>query len=317
MEINSFKMLWRSDDLEMIRCDFCGSEAHDDLFVRPDGMRMVVCTKCGLCFLNPRPKEEQIIQFYDINYFKRTRRTFGIEGPRFHDRLRLTAQKKMDMISYEYNLNGKKILEVGCATGEFCYLAQRKGAKVSGIDISSDIIDIAKRRYKDINFREGTIEDIPSGEIYDAIFAFEVIEHVISPKRFFESVKSHLTSDGMFILSTPNLSCGVSVGLEKWAGSNYYFDHLYFFTIETITKYAMEMKMSVQNWYTGDGKGIYKKSLRRDLKNFMQLIMHKLRVLNYLYEIKAIYDRSINKNRPPGYISKGNSHNLLVFIKNK
>lgn len=308
-------MLWKSNNLEMIRCDFCGSEAHDSLFVRPDGLKMVVCTECGLCFLNPRPKEDQIMQLYDINYFKRARRIFGIRL--LHRNLLWLAQNKMNIISHECNLSGKKILEVGCATGEFCYLAQRKGAKASGIDISRDIIDIAKHRYKNINFREGTIEDIPSGEIYDAIFAFEVIEHVISPKRFFKSVKSHLTSDGMFILSTPNLSCGISIGLEKWISSSFCFDHLYFFTIEAITQYGTEMNMTVQNWYTGGGKGIYKKSLRRDLKNFMQLIMHKLRVLNYLYEIKAIYDRSINKNRPPGYISKGNSHNLLVFIKNK
>lgn len=45
-------------------------------------------------------------------------------------------------------LNGKNILDIGCAIGSFTKYVADKGYKVEGIDISPNMIDIAKSKVK-------------------------------------------------------------------------------------------------------------------------------------------------------------------------
>ena len=47
--------------------------------------------------------------------------------------------------------SGKKVLDVGCGTGELAFLISKKGAKVKGIDYSEEGIDIAKKKYRHSN----------------------------------------------------------------------------------------------------------------------------------------------------------------------
>jgi len=47
---------------------------------------------------------------------------------------------------------GNEILDLGCGTGFFANEFQKNGAKVIGVDIGKELIDIAKKNYKDIKF---------------------------------------------------------------------------------------------------------------------------------------------------------------------
>jgi len=53
-------------------------------------------------------------------------------------------------LEYAYNLvgdvRGKTVLDFGCGTGENVIILARRGAHVVGIDISPDLIDLAKRK---------------------------------------------------------------------------------------------------------------------------------------------------------------------------
>jgi 2-polyprenyl-3-methyl-5-hydroxy-6-metoxy-1,4-benzoquinol methylase len=44
------------------------------------------------------------------------------------------------------DVRGKKILDVGCGPGLYAFLLIKKGAIVKGIDISKEVIGIAKKR---------------------------------------------------------------------------------------------------------------------------------------------------------------------------
>jgi 2-polyprenyl-3-methyl-5-hydroxy-6-metoxy-1,4-benzoquinol methylase len=83
-------------------------------------------------------------------------------------------------------LAGKKVLEIGCGDGHTSVLLARRGANVTGIDISSKLIDIARRRSK-INevddrcrFLCGPIEtaDLPENS-FDIIWGDAILHHLI------------------------------------------------------------------------------------------------------------------------------------------
>jgi len=45
---------------------------------------------------------------------------------------------------------GKKVLDIGCGSGEWCYIAAQSGAKtVDGLDIQEDMVKLAKQATSD------------------------------------------------------------------------------------------------------------------------------------------------------------------------
>ena len=58
---------------------------------------------------------------------------------------------QMERMMKGYDFDGKDILDVGCGTGEFlCRVSAEKGATLSGVDISPEMVRIAKERPEDV-----------------------------------------------------------------------------------------------------------------------------------------------------------------------
>jgi len=95
-------------------------------------------------------------------------------------------------------LNIDTILDIGCGTGGFMVKAKEAGFKVVGIDISEEMINLAKQKglevyHKDLCEFEGK---------FDACVAiFDVINYMDDEylKNFFKCVKNVLKKDGYFL----------------------------------------------------------------------------------------------------------------------
>jgi 2-polyprenyl-6-hydroxyphenyl methylase/3-demethylubiquinone-9 3-methyltransferase len=103
-------------------------------------------------------------------------------------------------------LTGKTALDVGCGAGLLTEPLTRLGAKVSGIDASAELIEVARNHARatglEIDYRAGELSAL-DGE-FDLITCMEVIEHVADPAAFVVSLARRLAPDGLLILSTPN-----------------------------------------------------------------------------------------------------------------
>jgi len=53
-----------------------------------------------------------------------------------------------------YIKKDQKVLDIGCGTGALTLKAARKGAKVKGIDINPQMLEIAKKRINDTEFKQ-------------------------------------------------------------------------------------------------------------------------------------------------------------------
>jgi len=111
----------------------------------------------------------------------------------------------------EHYCAGRRVLDAGCGTGYgSMHLAMNGAQSVVAVDISDEAIVEARRLYRRDNLRfvKGDVERLTEvsdlGGPFDVVTNFENIEHLANPTRFLAGVKQVLTSDGIFIVSTPN-----------------------------------------------------------------------------------------------------------------
>jgi ubiquinone/menaquinone biosynthesis C-methylase UbiE len=96
---------------------------------------------------------------------------------------------------------GGKVLDAGCAAGRDCGLLKDRGLVPAGIDLSEPLIEIARNKHPDIEFRQGNILNLPfEDESFDGVWAhaslvhFETTEEVVKALREFNRV---LKPDGV------------------------------------------------------------------------------------------------------------------------
>ncbi|KAB2330701.1 class I SAM-dependent methyltransferase [Bacillus mesophilum] len=103
------------------------------------------------------------------------------------------------------DLKEKIVLDIGCGMGDFAASCIKQGAKkVTGIDISSNMIMSANRRYKEVNldFQNKDIEDFTTDEgsidFISSSLAFHYIERF---DELIQKISKTLKEDGILLFS--------------------------------------------------------------------------------------------------------------------
>ncbi len=95
---------------------------------------------------------------------------------------------------------GKRVLEIGCGIGTDTVNFARHGAQVTAVDLSSQSIDVARKRVdvfglsNQVRFYDGSAEELASFvpvEPYDLIYSFGVIHHTPHPERVVEQMRQY------------------------------------------------------------------------------------------------------------------------------
>jgi 2-polyprenyl-3-methyl-5-hydroxy-6-metoxy-1,4-benzoquinol methylase len=315
-------VIWKPAELERVPCDLCGSQNQHKLYTRPDGMTVEECAGCGLAFLNPRPKPEHIKRLYQESYFQKAGSspacgyTDYLTDENRWGMLDL-ARIRLAVLQGSWSPRGKRCLEIGCASGEFCHVLARLGATPTGIDVSEFAIRTARQRYPSLDFQEGGIEAVRANGKFDAVFGFELIEHVLSPRDFLGVAAQLIAGDGLLVLTTPNLACGKKVGFERWAGFHASFEHLYFLAPETMGQYARLTGLELLSWHTGFGDGDKRWIVHpaaghspNPLKVRLKALLRSAGLLDPVRQLRRMFRDYGNM-----YSDQGEQHNLFVILK--
>ncbi len=130
-------------------------------------------------------------------------------------------------------LPGSCVLDVGCGGGLLSEAMAREGALVTGLDMSAELINVAKlhmletrQTQTDVNAQYvlGTVEDYAQKHAgsFDLITCMEMLEHVPDPASIIRACSDLLKPNGKIILSTinrtPQAFALAIVGAEYIAG---------------------------------------------------------------------------------------------------
>jgi len=103
---------------------------------------------------------------------------------------------------------GMRILDVGCGSGKFIVECAKRGAEVCGVDISREMIEIAKdfceKNNVEAELRIGDVtEELPKG--FDVCVALGVFEYFEDPKPILRNMFASTNGGGKIIFSVPSL----------------------------------------------------------------------------------------------------------------
>jgi len=84
----------------------------------------------------------------------------------------------------EIDVEGARVLDVGCGSGLFAKLMAGRGATVDGLDAADGLLAIARRRTSGAIFTIGDMEDLPYADrTFDLVTAINVFHHAADPDR--------------------------------------------------------------------------------------------------------------------------------------
>lgn len=236
---------------EQVPCPLCGAQDETPFLSAPAEpneavYHLVQCRSCDMVYMNPRPDEQSIAQFYPDDYEAYCQAVPEQNGPvrqiksylqglvrrrrlGYAPPLRRPMEKALAWLvspwcgpdpnsqtSLPYFGQGR-LLDYGCGAGAFAVRMRQRGWTVTGMDFSALAASQA-RRLHGLDVITGTLpHPAVRPESFDLISMGAVLEHVHWPHRLIDAAVTALRPGGILAVSVPNIcSWGFRFFGEDW-----------------------------------------------------------------------------------------------------
>jgi tRNA (uracil-5-)-methyltransferase TRM9 len=137
----------------------------------------------------------------------------------------------------QYTKDGNKVLDIACGNGRLYHLFEKKQVEYTGVDYSSKLIDIAKRKYSEATFYVQNMEKLhfPQNS-FDVIYCIAAFQHLPTREKRLETLSqifAILKKGGTLVFVNWNLD-------STWAQDKY-------------KKFQFEPNDFMIPWRDGDG----------------------------------------------------------------
>jgi len=203
-------------------CEICGNtlftskfKGFDKLIGITGEFKIVECNYCGVQFINPQPSYKELSKYYDNKKYYSLKR---IDKNSYKTKLKLFLYKLYFIKNKRYLLKilfspikfmirtviiekDKKLLDIGCGSGQFLYEMKQLGLDVSGIEngiLDKELADNLRIQNKDL------ISAKYPSNYFDVITINHVLEHLNNPTATIREIYRILNQDGKLIIGIPN-----------------------------------------------------------------------------------------------------------------
>lgn len=169
------------------------------------------CRKCDLIFLNPRPTEVASSVYYENSGylpFSSAARSKSVLA-QIYLLLRTYnlawKRKLIERLTRRDKSSTKRLLDIGCGTGEFLSEMRNAGWEVAGLERNFEAARYARDRLG-LNVISGTVEELAAiAERFDVIILWHVLEHLYHPRETMQHVARLLQDNGIAFIAVPNI----------------------------------------------------------------------------------------------------------------
>ena len=215
-----------------------------DYFLTKEEFTIVQCHECGLKFVNPRPSADEISSYYESpEYISHDTQGPGIRKI-IYSLIRSYTCKKKRILIEKYS-TGRRLLDIGCGTGEFISSCRTSGWEVTGVEPNQKAREIAIVKYKVDIIDEAALK-MMSKPNFDVITLWHVLEHVHQLEERMQKIKQILAENGTLIIAVPNSNSWDAQHYGKYWAAYDLPRHIYHFSINTLSQLAEKFEFSVE-----------------------------------------------------------------------
>lgn len=184
-------------------CASCACRPRFEKFTFP----YVSCTACATLYMSPRPSPAVMASYYSgsENYRYWARHIFPASERARRRKLHEPWLDRVVGYCARHGIRRGLLVEVGAGFGTFCAVARESAAfaEVVAIEPTPEMAEACRARGVTVIPRG--IEDV-TDEVRgaDVVVAFEVVEHLFEPRRFFQQCARLLRPGGLLVVSCPN-----------------------------------------------------------------------------------------------------------------
>ncbi|MDR2617560.1 MAG: class I SAM-dependent methyltransferase [Treponema sp.] len=242
----------------LIPCALCGALSFKPA-LKCEGFAYTRCACCGLVQMNPQPLAAEVGRRYGEAHGE-DYLAYELKNERPFLELQLLALKDAGFWDFEAELikrrpqgRGKpRVLDIGCATGTLLAELRDRGWDCTGVEICGPEAAYA-RKERGLDVRSRPLEENRFPENYfDAVLASHLIEHLNNPGSLVREALRILAPEGVFIVTTPNIA-GFQARLFRSSWRSAIFDHLYLFSIKTLSTLLRQQGFIIEKTATWGG----------------------------------------------------------------
>jgi len=210
-------------------CPVCGN-SKKKLYLSLEKYWFMKCKECGTVYQDHVPEINSLKQRYDEKYFDYEIKNHG----NFHSLQKYTLED-IDFYRKYAPLEGKKILDIGSATGLLLNHFKSLGMEPVGIEICEESARYAREKF-DVEVISKPLEEVKFEEnSFDAVHFSHLIEHLQDPAGFLKEVYKILKPGGPIIVTTPRIdSPAYHLYKKDWRSA--IPDHLTLFSKKTLSR---------------------------------------------------------------------------------
>ena len=201
----------------------------------------LIC-KCSHCSFEQVKMDSYAERFeYEASYFDNSKYR-DLTALRHEHKRRISILKK-------YATSDSKVVDYGCATGEFVEYACKE-FDISGCDVSEDAIRIAQEKYPTISEKFSLVDNfLNESDQYDMVTLWDVLEHIEYPLNMTIQLSEKVKEGGYLILSTPNIGSLFARIMKSYWPFMTPPEHLVFFTKRSMAYLAKKAGFDICEWY--------------------------------------------------------------------
>jgi SAM-dependent methyltransferase len=169
------------------------------------GQRFWECGACKVIYLHPTTSDADDKAFYEQDFDKWMAKRSGDESwskPEVQFEKLGGREMPLRMPWLEkLTRPGQRVLEIGSSSGFTLEALKKRGCECTGIELSPEYADYARSRGISTHSSLKALEK--SGEKFDLVLHYYVLEHVNEPRTFLEECLRYLAPGGKLMFEVP------------------------------------------------------------------------------------------------------------------
>ncbi len=291
-----------------VSCPACMVK-NDNIELTKNGFSYIECKQCKMLYISPRPTPEILSEFYpnskQYQFFNDYIFPASIEVRR--KKIFIPRVNKVLDYCEKYNVKKEKLIEIGTGYGIFCEEIVKTGAfkDIVGVEASDSLAETCIG--KGYRLYNGLLENLEISEKFNAVVAFEVLEHIFSPKQFLGKVFNLMNDNSLLMLTFPAWS-GFDASVLREYASTIDHEHLNYFNEKSITLLLNSIGFEILEITTPgelDVEIVRKTSMKNNLK--LPKFIENICIENY-DKLGANFQKFLKEN-------KLSSHMMVVAQK--